>query len=553
MERRTLLFVMLSLTIWYGWMLAFPPPTPVVNPANPTVAGGPAIADPANQVEPVTPAEPVEAVQGPERRESFEKCDAHATWSNRGGGLSNITLDGYHSSFVVTPFYSWALGGFGPWEPYAVSDLPAMIVGEHGSAFAVGAGDLLQPPVNLAPAKGPGDLAGGSGSVGSIAIHQELAPSTDADKPCTFVLTTTWTNTGSSAFEGPLWVAAHDGLPEGGGGMMSRYQNQSSSVGLVDGGAWTLSDYPDLTGPTLVDEGPVGYFGIMDRYFAALAVPSSPHGELFQTRVKRGDIVLDGTHFVAARGLDAGATHTEVLTLYVGEKNLEHLTAVHPDLGNAVELGWFGFFARMLLWMLKLFHAAVGNWGLAIILLTVTVKVVFFPLTHSAFKSGQAMQAIQPMLAELKETYKDNQDELNKRTIELFRENKVNPVGGCLPMVIQIPVFIALYNVLLSSVELYQTDFLYLQDLSSQDPYGILPVIVMGLFVLQQQFTPMANMDPLQARMMKLMPIVFGLFFFTFPAGLVIYIFVNTTLSVLQQWYIRRNFSTAPKTVEAGT
>jgi YidC/Oxa1 family membrane protein insertase len=135
----------------------------------------------------------------------------------------------------------------------------------------------------------------------------------------------------------------------------------------------------------------------------------------------------------------------------------------------------------------------------------------------------------------------------------LFKENGVNPVGGCLPMVIQIPVFIALYNVLLSSVELYQTEFLYLKDLSSLDPYGILPLTVMALFLLQQQFTPTGNMDPVQARMMKLMPIIFGLFFFTFPSGLVVYIFVNTTLSVLQQWYIRRTFATAPTPAEAGS
>ena len=227
MERRTLLFVLLSLSIWYGWMLAFPPPAPVVppGPTGPTVAGEPA------PVEPAFPVEPVVAAQGPERRTSFEKCDAQGRWSNRGGGLSNVTLDGYHSSFVVTPFYTWALGGFGPWEPYAVSDQPAQIIGEHGSAFAVGAGDLLGLPVNLEPAVVDGQLAGGTGVVGNVAIHQALT--VVPGEPCAFTLSTTWSNTGSAAFDGPLWIAAHDGLPEGGGGMLARYDNQAGSVGLV--------------------------------------------------------------------------------------------------------------------------------------------------------------------------------------------------------------------------------------------------------------------------------------------------------------------------------
>lgn len=543
MERRTLLFVVISLAIWYGWMLLFPPPQPepvdsdvpvVTEPAVPTTAPVPVVPEPS----------------APETTQAIQKCRTRSTWSSHGGGLAGVTFQDYHAPIEVTPIYSWVLGGFGTWEPYSEPEGPAAIVGDGGAAFALGAGDLTNAPVALVPT--PGALAGGAGRVGAIQIEQTFRPAGDAEKPCHFVMDVRWTNTGSASFDGPLWVSAHDALPEGGGGMMARYTNQAYAVGLIDGGLWSLTEYADLTGPTLVDEGPVQWFGIMDRYFAALAVPASPHGTLMQTRLQQGDTTLDGVHWLAADGLAGGASHTESFQVYLGEKNLDRLNLVHPDLGDAVELGWFGFFARMLLWMLKLFQAAVGNWGVAIILLTVTVKVVFFPLTHSAFKSGQAMQAIQPELKALREEFKDNQEELNRRTIELFRENKVNPVGGCFPMLIQIPVFIALYNVLLSSVELYQTDFLYLRDLSVQDPYGVLPLIVMGLMLLQQQFTPTANMDPVQARMMKLMPLIFGLFFFTFPAGLVVYIFVNTTLSVLQQWYIRRTFKTTPTTAEAG-
>jgi YidC/Oxa1 family membrane protein insertase len=153
------------------------------------------------------------------------------------------------------------------------------------------------------------------------------------------------------------------------------------------------------------------------------------------------------------------------------------------------------------------------------------------------------MSALQPKLQELREKYADNQEELNRRTIEMFRAAGVNPVGGCLPMLAQMPVWIALYAMLYSSVELYQTDFLYLKDLSSADPYAVLPLIVVVLMMIQQQLIPMGNMDPAQQRIMKLMPLFFGFLFFSFPSGLVLYIFVNTLLSMVQQWLIKRMYA----------
>ena len=176
--------------------------------------------------------------------------------------------------------------------------------------------------------------------------------------------------------------------------------------------------------------------------------------------------------------------------------------------------------------------------------LTLTVKLIFFPLTQMAYKSSQRMQALQPQLKAIREKYADNQEELNRRTMALFKENKVNPIGGCLPMLIQMPIWIALYRVLLTSVDLYHTDFLYLRDLSVADPYCILPVIVVGLMFLQQQFMPTGNMDPNQARIMKLMPLFMGFLFFSFPSGLVLYILVNMMLTILQQWVIKRRFGT---------
>jgi YidC/Oxa1 family membrane protein insertase len=208
----------------------------------------------------------------------------------------------------------------------------------------------------------------------------------------------------------------------------------------------------------------------------------------------------------------------------------------------AVEYGWFGFFAKILLFLLKMFQKGVVNWGVSIILLTVLVKLAFFPLTQKSFTSSRRMQALQPKLKEVKEKFKDNKELQTQETMKLFRENKVNPMGGCLPTLIQFPVWIALYNVMLNSVELYDTSFLYLKDLTAADPYGVLPTAYAGLMVFQQRMMPMTSLDPAQQKMMRMMPLVFAFFMYGFPSGLVLYFSVNIMLSAFQQWLINRNF-----------
>lgn len=548
MERRTFVFIVLSIGIWYGWLLLFPPAPPEegAEGTEPATLEAPVSAAPAATTPAATAPGPAQvAPTGPTYSQPVEACASKSSWSNQGGALSDLTLDGYKAPLTVTPIYSWVLGGFGPWNPYGDEPGPAQVLTPAASAFAAGAGDLASAPVTLAE-KG----LGGVGQVGSLRIEQTLAEVKGPEAPCVLAMSVSWTNTGTEAYTGPVWLGAHDALPEGAGGMMARYSSSLGATAYLEDGVNTMYEYEEITAPVYF-EGAVSWFGIADRYFAAYAVFETPRGRIAQSSRTVAGARLDGIHWVTEVDLAPGATHKEDLRIYIGPKDLDVMNAVNEDLGRAVELGWFSFFARPLLWMLKLFHAGVGNWGLAIILLTFTVKAVFFPLTQTAFKSGQAMQAIQPKLAKLKEEYADNSEELNRQTMALFKENKVNPFGGCLPMLIQFPVWIALYNVLLSSVELYQTEFLYLKDLSSADPYGVLPVIVVGLILLQQQFTPTGNMDPAQARMMKFMPLMFGVFFFTFPAGLVVYIFCNTVLSVLQQWFIKRTFATAAPTGQA--
>ncbi|MEE9345876.1 MAG: membrane protein insertase YidC, partial [Methylococcales bacterium] len=195
--------------------------------------------------------------------------------------------------------------------------------------------------------------------------------------------------------------------------------------------------------------------------------------------------------------------------------------------------------------LLNKYHSYVGNWGIAIILVTLSIKTLFFKLSEKSYKSMARMRKLQPKLESLREKFGDDRQRMNMEIMQLYKREKVNPLGGCLPVMVQIPVFISLYWVLLESVELRQAPFLlWLQDLSSKDPYFILPVLMGISMFIQQKLNP-TPVDPVQAQIMRLFPVVFTIFFAFFPAGLVLYWVVNNTLSIMQQWYITRQIEKA--------
>jgi YidC/Oxa1 family membrane protein insertase len=207
----------------------------------------------------------------------------------------------------------------------------------------------------------------------------------------------------------------------------------------------------------------------------------------------------------------------------------------------------------LLLWVLKFFHAGVSNWGLSIILLTLLVKLVFYSLNEKAYASSEKMKLVQPELQAIKDLYPDDQQRQSQETMKLWSKHGVSPLGGCLPMVVQMPIFFALYNVMYYSVELYGTGFLYIKDLTAADPTGIIPLIYFVLLVLQQQMTTMPNMDPAQQKMMKMMPFFFAFMMFSFPSGLVLYFCVNMFLTIVQQWIIRKKLQRTPATLAVAT
>ncbi|MGB4674962.1 MAG: membrane protein insertase YidC [Azovibrio sp.] len=286
-----------------------------------------------------------------------------------------------------------------------------------------------------------------------------------------------------------------------------------------------------------------GWLAMVQHYFVAAWTPKGDMPREFYMRKLSGE----GKNAVIAAGLIVpmgqvapGAKGTFSMPLYAGPQEQATLKQVAPGLDLVVDYGWLHIIAAPIFWVLEWIHALVGNWGWAIVILTVAIKAAFFPLSAASYKSMAKMRQMTPRLAQLKERFADDKQRLNQEMMKLYQTEKINPLGGCLPIVIQIPVFIALYWVLLGAVEMRDAPWiLWIKDLSAADPYYVLPVIMMVSMFIQTKLNP-APPDPIQAKVMMMMPLIFGVMFFFFPAGLVLYWVVNNILSIAQQWQITR-------------
>jgi YidC/Oxa1 family membrane protein insertase len=284
-----------------------------------------------------------------------------------------------------------------------------------------------------------------------------------------------------------------------------------------------------------------GWIAFVQHYFVAAWLPGGKTAREFAVE-RRPDGIYVGRVLLTVPAIAPGATSRIAAPLYAGPQEQRRLKEVAPGFDLVVDYGWLAIIAWPLFWLLQKFHALSGNWGVAIILLTVAVKLLFFPLSAASYKSMAKMKLITPRLTKIREMYGNDRARMNQAMMELYKTEKINPLGGCFPIVIQIPVFIALYWVLLAAIELRHAPFmLWIKDLSALDPYYVLPVLMTVTMVLQTRMNP-APPDPVQAKVMKFMPFMFSVFFFFFPAGLVLYWLVNNILSILQQWQIQRMF-----------
>jgi YidC/Oxa1 family membrane protein insertase len=284
-----------------------------------------------------------------------------------------------------------------------------------------------------------------------------------------------------------------------------------------------------------------GWLAFVQHYFVSAWLPPEKLQRDYGA-LKRNDGLYSGNVVVSPGAVPAGGSGTVKTSLYAGPQEQRRLQAAAPGLDLVVDYGWLAIIAWPLFWLLEKFFALSGNWGVAIILLTVLIKIVFFPLSAASYRSMAKMKLITPRLTKLREMYAHDRNRMNQAMMELYKTEKINPLGGCFPILVQIPVFIALYWVLLAAIELRHAPFmLWIKDLSALDPYYVLPILMTGTMILQTKMNPVPP-DPVQARVMQIMPYVFSIFFFFFPAGLVLYWLVNNILSIAQQWQIQRMF-----------
>ncbi len=321
----------------------------------------------------------------------------------------------------------------------------------------------------------------------------------------------------------------------------------------LSGAAWYSPEdkYKKRKYPDFVEDGPLnqpvtgGWVALSQHYFLTAWVPQKDQGALYSLSV------AGNVHAIDARGpqitLNPGQRFESKATLWVGPKLAEQLDATAPDMGLALDYGMFTVLSKPIHWLLTQLHKLTHNWGWAIVLLVVLIKLVLYPLSAAQYKSMAKMRKFQPRIEQLKERYGDDKQKFQMAMLELYKKEKINPAGGCLPILIQMPVFLALYYVLLEAVELRQAPWImgWVSDLTAQDPFYILPILNGAIMFLTQKMTPMVGMDPMQKKMMQMMPLVMAVMFAFFPAGLVLYWVTNGALGMLQQWWNTKRYAEA--------
>ena len=328
----------------------------------------------------------------------------------------------------------------------------------------------------------------------------------------------------------------------------SSYKEETDSVFMVfytGGGIYTTEDkfdkldFDELRESRLDRDTTGGWVSFLQHYFVGGWIPAQDQRNHLYSKNLGNDRFLLGT-YGPGKTLNTGETARFSSMLYVGPKLNQQLKEVAEGFELTRDYGWLAVIAKPMYWVLETIHNYVGNWGWAIIIFTILLKLIFYKLSETSYRSMAKMKKFTPRIQALKDRYGDDKQRMQQAMMELYKKEKVNPLGGCLPMPVQIPFFIALYWVLMESVELRQAPWiLWIQDLSIKDPYFVLPIIMGASMFIQQKLNP-APPDPMQAKIMQALPIVFTVFFAFFPAGLVLYWVVNNILSIAQQYVITR-------------
>lgn len=383
--------------------------------------------------------------------------------------------------------------------------------------------------------EGPGHFVG-TAQVGETTIKRELK----YNKENSSFSNTIWiTNPGDEIKNGfSLIIPERIDVPESSSFLFPSYEHQDFFVSH-NGGKHDFVNFSNAKENVTEVFPTASLASVSSQYFAAAVVDKSeviPEVRVssdYQARNAMAELIYKPVQ------LKPEMVFTGIF--YAGPKAIDLLKAVDPELVNIIDFGWSSIIARPLLYVMKAFHSVVGNWGFAIILLTLLVRLCVLPFNIMSMRSMKAMQKVQPLIQTIREKYKDDPMRLNQEMMAVMKQNGANPMGGCLPMLLQIPIFFALYRVIGSSIELYNSPFIFwINDLSSHDKFYVLPVVSAIVMYLQQKMTP-STMDPTQAKIMAFMPVVFSLFMLQLPSGLTLYMAVSTLFGVIQQYFIMRD------------
>ncbi|MCW5206477.1 membrane protein insertase YidC [Desulfobulbus sp. F5] len=546
--QRAFLAILLSFLILVGYQYLFVPVQPVV----PTESNQHVTAVPQSSAQSETTATtatptpaavvPTVALDSTARDITVETPLYKAIFFEQGGGLKSFILKKYRQARDKNS---------PPVELITVSSNPA----EWPMTFTVDGGVTAELPLFKAKETAINLNQGDA----SLLLHAELANGLHIERKLIFHADSylidsscTVTNKGTAPAQVHPTLSMSNGPLHSGGAASSLFSGPAVYVNrqLHEISAKELSKGP------LSFQGEVSWAAHMDSYFMLSLLPKKNSGSAITVMAideKKIRTVLTNGTIELAPGEAKVFGHDG----YFGPKKMVYLKQAGYDLEEAINLGWFGVLAKPMLWLLNFFHDIFGNYGIAIILLTCVVKGAFWPITHKGMKSMKNMQKIQPKVAKLREKYKDDPVKMNQEMMAMYKTYKVNPIGGCLPMFIQIPFFFALYKVLMAAIELRHAPFmLWMHDLSAPDRLMIgfdipwlhgIPVLTLlmgGTMFLQQKMSP-TTADPQQAKMMQMMPVIFTVMFVNFASGLVLYWFVSNLLSILQQQLINRQTATA--------
>jgi len=537
MEKRLIIAVLLSIGVLYAYSFMFPTAKPLpAGPGAPKQAAiSSAVSSPSAQQAPAAPATTAQAAQpvagqpqaAAAARDITVDTDLYtAVFSSQGSGLKHLVLKKYKETLGPQGKDIVLINESTPDRYALLSDSrefgisPATVFNTSADTLKLSDGSKGNLEFTTTTPQGVvfKKIYSFSGNAYRIGLSEEVQ------------------NTGSAKVDGSLHLLQNERVvtPKKGEG---RYEVYGPFV-LSDNKVNTEKLANLLKAPVQYDKNVI-WSAFADKYFMDAVIAEK--GSIASVRISHpasDQVIKDVASPVVS--VPPGQAASVNYSIYYGPKDLDILKSQGNRLEEAIDYGWFAPIAKPLVYALKFLYKYTGNYGFAIIVITCILKLIFFPLTHKSYKSMKEMQKLQPKMAELKEKFKNDRDAMNKAVMELYKTHKVNPMGGCLPMIVQIPVFFGLYRALMYSIELRHAPFiLWITDLSAKDPYYVTPIIMGVTMFIQQKMTP-SNMDPVQAKMMLALPVVFTFMFLSFPSGLVVYWLVNNVLTIAQQSYINK-------------